>query len=123
MPGLDREAPTIFVLEGLIHYLSAERFAALLDELAVLAPRRRVVLSFIRSEMYAAADSLFIRLVQALREVPRLHFETAALHDALARSGLRGVESWTGEAQVERFAPEARGRPLRLSQDVAHGGT
>lgn len=117
--GLDANKKTLFVLEGLVHYLPLARFNALLASLADVATRRRVVLTYIRSDMYAQADGLFIRLVKTLREIPRLHFAPSDLGALLDKHGLQGFRSWTAAEQVSAFAPKARGRPLRLSQDVA----
>ena len=123
LPACNRDEPTVFVLEGLIHYLSRARLSALFAEMADVARRRRVILSFIRTEMYEAADSLFIRLVQALREVPRLHFTAPGLADLMSQSGLQGFRAWTNAEQIDRFVPQAADRLVRLSQDVAVAGT
>ena len=115
----DPAQPTCFVLEGLIHYLSRARFGALLDAMAARASRRRVILSYIDSDMYHRAPTLFVRLVQLLREVPCLHFTRPELEAVLAAHGLAGFRAWTNAEQIATFAPEASGRPIHLSQDVA----
>jgi methyltransferase (TIGR00027 family) len=119
--SIDRAQPICFVLEGLIHYLTPERLDALLESIAKASSSDRVVviLSFIRSEVYRSAPSSFIRLVRILREVPRLHFSVAELRELAARHGLKAFSSWTIEEQIERFAQNARGRPIGVSQDVA----
>ncbi|MCC6806993.1 MAG: class I SAM-dependent methyltransferase [Deltaproteobacteria bacterium] len=117
--GLRRDQKTLFVCEGLIHYLPLARLNALLAAIAEVAPRRRLALSFIRSEMYASRGGLFVRLVQTLKEIPRLHFSPPALAALLATHGLQRFRSWTAAEQVRGFARAAEGRPLRLSQDVA----
>jgi methyltransferase (TIGR00027 family) len=121
--AFDRSRATCFVLEGVIHYLSRPRLDRLFASIASLAPKRRVLLSFIRTDMYRRADSLFIRLVQSLREVPQLHFTPSELQTILKDHGLDHFESWTNPEQIERFAPLGRDRTIGLSQDVAWSGT
>lgn len=116
--AFDSERPTCFVLEGFIHYLTPQGLNDLLSSMAI-APRRRVIASYIRTEMYEQANSIFIRLVVAVREIPRLHFTQAALTELLAQHGLHGFETWTNREQVEAFVPSASGRKIGLSQDVA----
>jgi methyltransferase (TIGR00027 family) len=116
---LDPKSPVVFVLEGLIHYLSAERFDALLATIARGRTRVRVLLSFIESEMYANAPLTFIELVKLLREIPRLHFRRRVLAEKLAAHGLLGFRSWTLTEQIAALAPEARSRRVSLGQDVA----
>ncbi len=111
--------PACMVAEGLVHYLSPARFDALLADVARGPGRRRLVFSFIRTDMYERAPGLFIRLVKMVREIPRLHFTPEALEAVCARHGLVGFETWRIEQQIEAFAPEARGRPAGVSQDVA----
>ena len=86
-------------------------------------PARRVVFSFIRSDMVARAPGLFRRVVQLLREVPRLYFDRADLEALCAGAGLRDLETWTFAEQLARFAPQASGRRVGVSQDVGRAGT
>ena len=117
--GFDPARPACFVLEGLIHYLSAEALAALLDQVTEGPGRRRVVLSFIRSEIYLAARSPLRALFRLLGEIPRQHFTWTELAHVCARHGLRRFEAWTYADQVACFAPIAAGRPVGSTQDVA----
>ncbi|MGZ3454217.1 MAG: class I SAM-dependent methyltransferase [Polyangiales bacterium] len=116
LQGYDPALPTCFVAEGLIHYLSMQRLEALLSAPAV---RRRWILSFIRTEMYLRAGSMFLNLVRAVREIPRLHLTTEALARVFESRGFHHFRSWTGEQQVSELVPQARGRAFALSQDVA----
>jgi methyltransferase (TIGR00027 family) len=114
--GWDPSLPTCFVAEGLIHYLSMQRLEALFSAPAV---RRRWIVSFIRTEMYLRAGSMFLNLVRAVREIPRQHFTTEGLAGMLASHGLSRFRSWTGEEQVRDLVPHAAGRRFTLSQDLA----
>lgn len=116
--GWDPSLPTTFVAEGFIHYLSPHRFEALLAS-TERAKTRRVVLSYIRTDMYLHADSIFLQLIKAVREIPRLHFTPDDLAARLGKHGLGGFRGWSGEAQIDDLVPHARGRRFRLSQDVA----
>lgn len=113
--GYDPSLPTCFVAEGLIHYLSMDRLTALFS---APAARRRFIVSFIRTEMYLRAGSMFLNLVRAVREIPRLHFTKEALAELCRRSGLPQVRTWTGEEQVRDLVPQAIGRRFTLSQDL-----
>lgn len=117
--GFDPGQATVFVAEGLIHYLSMERFEDLLRATSTSASKRRLLFSFIRTEMYAGAPNLFVKLVQLLHEVPDLHFTLPQLAEICARHGFPRFRSWTLAQQIEAFAPQARGRRAGVSQDVA----
>jgi methyltransferase (TIGR00027 family) len=117
--GFDPAAPACFVLEGLIHYLSADALDALLAEVAAGSGRRRALLSFIRTDVYLAAGSPLRTLFRLMREIPRLHFTRNGLARVCARHGLGRYETWPLREQVRCFAPEATGRPVGSSQDVA----
>ncbi|MCK6549471.1 class I SAM-dependent methyltransferase [Myxococcota bacterium] len=117
--ALDRTRPACFVVEGVIHYLTSEAAARLVRALGRAAPKVRVVMSFIRSEVYDGAPSLFIELVTLLREIPRLHFTRAKLDALAAEGGLAVRGTWSLGEQIEVFAREARGRRVGLGQDVA----
>jgi methyltransferase (TIGR00027 family) len=116
---VDRSRPTCIVAEGLIHYLSRPRFDQFLDDVAAGTGPTRFVFSFIHDEMYLRANPLFLALVTAVREVPALSFQREELAALFRARGFEGFRSWTGPEQVETFAPEARGRPFPLSQEVA----
>jgi methyltransferase (TIGR00027 family) len=117
--GFDRALPTLFVAEGIVHYLSLARAEDLVSTSAHVNARARFIMSFIRSDMVARASTTFTRLIKIVREVPRLHFYPTELESLLAHHGLRGFESLSFDEQVDRHAPEARGRRATLSQDVA----
>ena len=112
-------APTCFVLEGLIHYLNIDRVHALLSAIRSLCPRPIALLSFIRDDVYLGAHPTFLALVRAVSEIPALSFGDGELERACASHGLAVTARWTLEEQIEAFAPEARGRPRGLGQDVA----
>lgn len=111
--------PTCFILEGMVHYLTPARLDFLLASLEAARFPRRILLSFIRTEMYQNAPGLFIRLVRTLREVPRLHFSPEGLAAALSRHGFGDFRRWELADQLATFAPEGRERPTGVSQDVA----
>ena len=115
----DPRSPTVVVAEGLVHYLDAARLDALLGDVAAAAPEVRFVFSFIEDAMYLRASPTFLSLVTAVREVPALSFSRADLASRCARHGLGRFRAWSAEEQVAAFAPAARGRALRLSQEVA----
>lgn len=117
--SFDPDWPTLFVMEGLIHYLPAPRLRALLSDVAVGRGRRRAVMSFIRSEVYAEADRSLVTLMRLLGEIPRLHFAPAELAAECAESGLGSFRSWSSAEQIDEFAPEARRRAVGSAQDVA----
>ena len=109
------EGKTCFVLEGFLHYLSPHRFDALLESMR----GGRIIASYIRTEMYLAGDSMFVQLIKLLREIPRLHFTKTTLAAKLAEHGFAHFVSYDAAEQIENFVPSARGREIRLSQDVA----
>jgi methyltransferase (TIGR00027 family) len=115
--GFDASAPACFVLEGLVHYLPRSRIDEVLAEIA--RGPARIVLSYITPSMYARATSRFVRLVRAVREVPETVFAPEALSARLGQRGFRGFRSWSLREQVEEFAPQAAGRRVDLSQEVA----
>jgi methyltransferase (TIGR00027 family) len=114
-----RSLPTLFVLEGLIHYLPRRRVRALFAELASGPQRRRVALSFIRPEEYRRAGGPLRAMIGALREVPKLTYSHAQLRHESDRAGFSRCEMWTFADQVDEFAPTARFRRVGASQDVA----
>ncbi len=117
--SFDPDWDTLFVLEGLIHYLDQTQLKALLADCSRGRGRRRVVMSFIHSEMYAQADPRLVFLLQLIEEVPRLHFTPAHLAALCARARLQRFSSWSYADQVRQFAPAAAGRAVGATQDVA----
>jgi hypothetical protein len=87
--------------------------------LASPASRRRWILSYIRTDMYLRADSMFLNLIRAVREIPRLHFSPEGLAALFEKHGLHRFRSWTGAEQVQELVPQAGKRRFALSQDVA----
>jgi methyltransferase (TIGR00027 family) len=121
---LDPTQPTCIVLEGLIHYLSEATASALFAELRALLAEPQILLTFIRSEIYATAPSRFVQLVRLVNEIPRLHFTHASLEAFVRAHGFEPRGIWTRDQQIERFAPAAARRLIGLAQDVARlGGT
>jgi methyltransferase (TIGR00027 family) len=117
--GFASEQPACFILEGVIHYLTTPRLEALLAAMEGATRSRRVILSFIKSDMYRSAPSLFIRLVRILHEIPELHFSVDGIASLFGQHGLSRWESFGIAEQIERFAPHAKSRPIGVSQDVA----
>lgn len=115
LPRVDFDAslPTCYVLEGLVHYLPAATLSRLVS---ALAPRARVLVSFIDPAMVPEASVVFTSLVKLVREAPRQTFTAEAL--AARFEGFRLTGHWTFQEQVAAFAPAARGRPVGVSQDV-----
>jgi methyltransferase (TIGR00027 family) len=113
--GFDPAAPACFVLEGLAHYLDRAAFRRLLAAAAAGPGRRRIILSYIDRAMAARAPTLFVRLVQLLREVPATHFD----RDELAAGGLTLTGHWTLAEQVRQLLDAAPRALPRLGQDVA----
>lgn len=115
----DPTQPACFVLEGVVHYLPRAAFERLLAELGRACPGSVLALSFIRSDVYRSAPAGFVRLVRLVREIPREHFAPEELATLAACHGLVAFRWWSFDAQVAELAPEARGRPAGLAQDVA----
>jgi methyltransferase (TIGR00027 family) len=116
--SFDPDGDTLYVLEGLIHFLSLPRLAALLADCTAGRGRRRVLLSYIRSEMFDQPDPRLVFLVRLLDEVPQLHFTPGHLSALCARQKLLKFTSWSYEQQVAAFAPAAAGRRVGATQDV-----
>jgi methyltransferase (TIGR00027 family) len=117
--GFDPGSPSCFVLEGLAHYLARPSLARLLAALAAGPGRRRVLLSFIRPDMARAAPSLFITLVQLLREIPTTHLDRAALEALAHAAGLTVRAHFRFADQVRRLLPVPPAQHPHLSQDIA----
>jgi methyltransferase (TIGR00027 family) len=120
--GFDSNAGACFVFEGLLHYLRAATFERLLREVAQGRAPRRVLLSFIRPEMARRPPAVFAALVALLREIPRQPYTEPSLRELSARCGVTHFKTWRFAEQVAAFAPQARGRAVRVSQDVAELG-
>lgn len=116
--GLDLRAPTLFVIEGLLHYLSEEAVSRLLTETAAGPGPRRLVLSFITPAMVQRAGGTFRNMIRVLGEIPHTYFPPEALAAEAERAGWRHTRCWTWAEQARDFAPQALGRPCGLTQDV-----
>lgn len=118
--GLDPEVRTVWVAEGLVHYLPESVLVSLLSSAREFGPSPCLILSFIRPDMAARGRAGgFGRLVSWLREIPQTFYKPDQL-GALARdTGWSELRTWDFDAQVRDFAPAARARPAPLSQDVA----
>jgi methyltransferase (TIGR00027 family) len=110
--------PTLFILEGLVHYLPRARVRALLAELA--GPRRRrVLVSYIRPDVERRAGATLRAMIGVLREIPRTTFTPGQLAIDSARAGFAHFRNWTFAQQVANFAPTAQFRRARSAQDIA----
>lgn len=116
--GLDREASTVFIAEGLVHYLSRDDFRSLLDDVAAGQASRVLLLSFIRTDMVPKASSWFRMLVRAVRVIPVLTFAPDEIRAEVERTGLHDVRIWDYALQLDELVPRARGRRFGVSQDV-----
>lgn len=117
--GFDRSAAAVFVLEGVVHYLSPDQVARLLAETALGPGPRRLILSFIDPAMVPRAGTTFRAMIRVLREIPRTYFAPEELAALAARFGWTGARHWTGPEQAREFAPQALGRARGLTQEVA----
>lgn len=117
--GLQPDQPVCWVLEGLLHYLPEEATAALTADIGSGTAPRRVLLSCITPAMAARASAAFASLVKLVREVPRRYDDRASLAARFAPYQLNLSGYWEFADQVQAFAPQAAGRPIGVSQDVA----
>lgn len=117
--GLQPDQPVCWVLEGLLHYLPEEAAAALAADIGAGAAPRRVLLSCITPAMAARASAAFAGLVKLVREVPRRYDDRASLAARFAPSHLQLSGYWEFADQVRDFVPQAAGRAIGVSQDVA----
>ncbi|MFI5300443.1 MAG: class I SAM-dependent methyltransferase [Polyangiales bacterium] len=117
---IDRALPTLFVLEGLAHYLSRECLQALVDD-ARIGPEgtpRRMILSTIEPREVARADWRFKALILAVAEIPKTFWSDDALAPMLAAHGFTTFSAWSARDQQRDFAPQSLGRDVRLGQRV-----
>lgn len=109
--------PTVFVVEGLIHYFQRPLIESLLAQMSTGGPRR-VVLSWIAPEMSRRAGAGFRESMRVLGELPREFFSAAELRNIFAANGLGTFRAWDYAEQVRDFAPLAAGRDVGLSQEI-----
>jgi len=117
--GLDPARPTLWVAEGLIHYLPEGTLEKLLHDVRTITVQPRVVISFIRPDMASSAHSTLKRVLSWLGELPKIYFSAARLDEIGAQANWATVKTWTFDQQVDAFAPSARTRAHGVSQDVA----
>ena len=109
--GLDRGRETLWVAEGLIHYLPSDMLEHLLRDIRGLALRPRFALTFIRPEVAAQASGALVRLLRLLAEIPAVYFRAADLVELARQQDWTSVQTWDYDQQVASFAPAARARP------------
>jgi methyltransferase (TIGR00027 family) len=102
-PGLR----TCYVLEGLVHYLSARALDSLLRGLGQAGPPSRILLSFIDAQMRPRATPTVMALFELMGERPRQLLETPRLTSLLARHGYSDLRLWGFAEQLRDFVPEA----------------
>jgi methyltransferase (TIGR00027 family) len=117
--SFDPSAPAVFVMEGLIHYLSPESLSSLFSDVARGPGARRAIFSFIRPDVFERASGPLKWLFGLVREIPRASFTRDQLRALCERHGLPAFASWQYAEQVATFAPIARGRRVGSTQDVA----
>lgn len=117
--GLNPDLPTLWVAEGLIHYLPEGTLEKLLHDVREITAAPRVVISFIRPDMVSSANSTLKRVLSWLGELPRIYFSATQLGEMGAQTNWASVKTWTFDQQVDDFAPSARTRSHGVSQDVA----
>ena len=103
----DRRRSTCFVLEGVVHYLTATAVNQVLKCITELAGPARLILSFIDKQMRAKADFTMVSLFRAMKE-PAHWFQTPEELVTLLRGhGFSRVDAWSFQEQVDRFVPPA----------------
>ncbi|MBX9766052.1 MAG: class I SAM-dependent methyltransferase [Bdellovibrionales bacterium] len=117
--GFRSSAPTIIILEGLIHYLSPETVRNLLSA-SFHQGKLDLIVSFITPQMHASATKQNQKLLQSVKEVPMLTFSEEELGRWLASAGFQRTMIWDYTAQVQQFAPQSARRKFGVSQHVAH---
>lgn len=117
--GLDRQQPTLWVAEGLIHYLPPGTLAKLLQDLHTLTVRPQLAITFIRPEVAAAASSHLRQVIRLVSEIPDVYFSAENLQSLARETHWHAVQTWDFDQQVQAFAPTAQSRPHGVSQDVA----
>lgn len=116
--GLDPRQRTVWVAEGLIHYLPEGTLDSLLWMIRGTTPDAEFVLSTIHPDTAGRARGTLVRILRWLQELPRIVFTPETLAAAAARAGWEAPQFWDYAAQVDTFAPQARGRPAGVSQDI-----
>lgn len=114
--GLDPEQKTLYVLEGVIHYLPLDAAETLLKRLS----RGRLVLSFIQPHLVKQDNGLFGKIWGMTAEIPITFFDPEALGKLGEKSGWKLQGTWDFDAQVKTFVPVAGTRRPDRYQDVAY---
>lgn len=117
--GFDLSRQTVWVAEGLLHYLPNDTVVGILRDIRGLGAQSSVIFTFIRPEVAHQASGVLRRLIGWVGEVPETFFTHEGL-ERLARELRWGpIEIWDLPRQITGFAPQAAGRPTGPSQDVA----
>jgi methyltransferase (TIGR00027 family) len=114
--GLDSKQKTLYVLEGVIHYLPQAEAEALLKRLS----HGRLILSFIQPQMVEQGKGLFGQLWGLTAEIPITFFNPDGLGKIGETGGWKLRQSWDFKGQVQTFVPEAGNRGTARYQDVAY---
>jgi O-methyltransferase involved in polyketide biosynthesis len=116
--GLDPRQRTVWIAEGLVHYLPEGTLDRLLWTIRGTTPDAEFILTTIHPDTAARARGTLVRILRWLQEVPRVFFDAPALAAAAARAGWDPPQVWDYPAQVDAFVPQARSRPASVAQDV-----
>jgi len=114
--SFDPQLKTCFIAEGLVHYLTLQNFT---DFLRVIAQfDSDFIFSFISSDMRKKADSTFISLIKALKEIPSQFFSKDEIISLCNKHSLKSIGHWDIQSQIKEFVPVAFTRSFYLSQDI-----
>jgi methyltransferase (TIGR00027 family) len=117
--GVDPRKKTCFVAEGIIHYLSHDRFETLLAAVGGMSAPARLVFSFITPDMVSRLTPTLANLFRLVREIPQLHFRPAELEKICGVHGLVDFKDWSFAAQSAEFVRAGARRHAKLTQNVA----
>jgi methyltransferase (TIGR00027 family) len=118
--GIDNTKTVCFILEGLIHYQSRQDFLQLCSDMLTGVANRDLIMSFITPSMERRAGTWQRRLFAWLREIPVTFFTPEELEALFQGFKCNQFEHWDFQRQIEYFAPQAKARPVGVSQDIAH---
>ena len=114
------EEAICFILEGIIHYQSEEDFQNMCVDMLTGQFQREIVLSFITPKTVERAGKWQRQLLTWVKEIPKLFFTPQALKEHFQEYNCDFFQHWNYNEQVTSFAPHAKERSVRQSQDVAH---
>jgi methyltransferase (TIGR00027 family) len=116
--GLDPRRPALFLLEGVVIYLTSEVLERLLGEFRSVTPARSMLATSVLAWPHGQARARFREAVAAVGEPPRSDLSADEVHDLLARTGWQVTDP--GDPGPDRRAPAgllvARAIPLRTEQ-------